>query len=97
MFFFCIHFLILFFFCFFFYLLLAEKLKEDYETTLDLVNQRKSELDTMLEDSRSFDQNYADFEAWQSHFETELDVVERQAPEETTMQKHEVIIFISAF
>ncbi|CAG5117360.1 unnamed protein product, partial [Candidula unifasciata] len=67
----------------------TEKLKVDWEQTVSHVNQRKSELDKMLEECRAFDQLYAQFEQWLSQTESELDSLESQREDSDVITKHE--------
>ncbi|KAK6987222.1 dystrophin, partial [Biomphalaria glabrata] len=66
----------------------TEKLRMEWEQTLQNVNKRKSQLDALLAECKAFNQSYAQLEEWLSLTESQLDVLEREQGEEEALTKH---------
>ncbi|GFR63468.1 dystrophin [Elysia marginata] len=68
----------------------TQKLRLDFEVTREHVTQRKTYLDSLLAECRTFDQQYASLEQWLALIETKLDTMEAQtgAPDALTVHEH---------
>ncbi|GFN77849.1 dystrophin, partial [Plakobranchus ocellatus] len=67
----------------------TEKLRLDFEVTREHVNQRKSYLDSLLNECRMFDQSYASLEQWLTQTEAKIDTMESQPGAQDAVTAHE--------